>query len=61
LAAAREIIDGENVKIDYLSIAAALDLKPLAETIPLGGVAEPRIFAAVRVGTTRLIDNMALD
>lgn len=58
LSAARESLGG--VTVDYLTVAMERDLKPVSEETTMFDLDEPRIFAAVRVGTTRLIDNLCL-
>lgn len=54
--AMRAVLATEPVTVDYADIADAATLEPL-RTIEAGAVA----LAAIRVGDTRLIDNMLLD
>ena len=60
LQAARSILAAAPVAVDYLEIASARDLVPVSPETPVQSLAEPRILAAVKVGKTRLIDNMPL-
>jgi len=46
--------------IDYIEIVAESDLIPAAESQPLRNIENPRLFVAVKAGTTRLIDNRYL-
>jgi pantoate--beta-alanine ligase len=46
--------------LDYVDIASEGDLVPVAPTVRLAEIAQPRVFGAVKVGTTRLIDNWKL-
>ena len=48
------------LEIDYVEVAGAEDLQPAANNISLRSIQYPRLFLAVRAGTTRLIDNGAL-
>jgi pantoate--beta-alanine ligase len=53
-AGAREVLDAEpGLELDYLELRAP-DLGPAPET------GEARLLVAARVGTTRLIDNLAV-
>jgi len=54
----REILSG--LSIDYVTVASTQDLNPCDETTRVEDVVDPRIFAAIRVGSTRLIDNLPL-
>ena len=46
--------------IEYLEIASETDLIPMNSDKTLAEITLPRLFVAVRAGTTRLIDNLAL-
>ncbi|MBI4405864.1 MAG: pantoate--beta-alanine ligase [Deltaproteobacteria bacterium] len=45
---------------DYVEIASGRDLVPQLPSVPVSSIMMPRLFAAVKVGKTRLIDNMSL-
>jgi pantoate--beta-alanine ligase len=54
VAAARQVLDAEpGVDLDYLALTGS-DLGPVPAT------GEARLLVAARVGTTRLIDNLAV-
>ena len=47
-------------KIDYVEVASERDLVPGEVGTVIGNLIRPRMFLAVRVGGTRLIDNAVL-
>lgn len=49
------------VDIEYVSIASEKDLKVQGPSISLDSVVSPRLFIAVKIGNTRLIDNWSLN
>lgn len=49
-----------STQIDYVEIAREKDLVPVSPETPLNEVSLPRLFIAVRIEKTRLIDNAAL-
>ena len=57
LAAARGVLDAAGLVPDYLVLTDP-DLQPLPKVVPSG--TEGRVLVAARVGSTRLIDNMAV-
>jgi pantoate--beta-alanine ligase len=54
-AAKQELVDAGFLKVDYLALVDAETLEPLEQ--PAG---EMRVIAAATIGTTRLIDNIAV-
>lgn len=50
----------EGLEEDYLGIASEKNLAPVSEEVKIGEIPYPRTFAAVRLGATRLIDNVPL-
>lgn len=60
IAAARQVLDAEGgVDIDYVELVDELSFQPLNAGSARGSV-QARLLIAARVGTTRLIDNMAM-
>jgi len=57
---AHSVLTSVPLQVDYLTVAQANDLKPVAEAVKLESLESPRLFVAVKAGTTRLIDNLAL-
>jgi pantoate--beta-alanine ligase len=53
--AKQSLVDAGFLRIDYLALVDALTLEPLAEQ-----KGEMRLIAAAVIGTTRLIDNIAV-
>ncbi|NBW98134.1 pantoate--beta-alanine ligase [bacterium] len=51
----------QSLEVQYLEITSGPDLKPAAPQMPLSALREPRTFLAVKIGKTRLIDNMSLE
>lgn len=51
---------GSGFHVDYLSIASSEDMVPVLPDTPLFDIRTPRFLLAARVGSTRLIDNIAL-
>lgn len=49
------------LEIQYLEITTGASLKPAAPPASLRTLSEPRAFLAVKIGKTRLIDNMSLE
>ena len=62
-SAATRVIERERLmSLDYLSLASAIDGRELAPDAPLGVGGEPTLASiAVKLGTTRLIDNVVLE
>lgn len=61
LSAAAGLLEHPDIRIEYLEIASESDLVPVKLTVRLADIATPRLFFALRVGATRLIDNQPLD
>jgi pantoate--beta-alanine ligase len=53
LSAARAALESAGFKVDYLQLADERTLEPIDRALPGG-----RLFAAARLGSTRLIDNL---
>ncbi len=51
---------GAPIRIDYIQIASARDLKPCGPDVRVESILHPRIFVAAFVEETRLIDNVDL-
>lgn len=61
-AAARVIADVPSMSLDYLSLASAIDGREIQEDERLRGTDEPTLASiAVKLGATRLIDNVVLE
>lgn len=60
VATAKTALEKAGLAIDYLAVASSRDLVPAVGSTPIGQVAEPRALAAVKIGKTRLIDNVRL-
>jgi len=62
IAQGRVDMDGVGLRpIDYLELRSSTDLTPLPDrTLRQDELADARLFAAVMLGSTRLIDNMAV-
>ncbi len=58
LTLARKSLQG--VEIQYAEITEGSQLEPALETAVISDLATPRFFLAVKIGNTRLIDNMSL-
>jgi pantothenate synthetase len=58
LTLARKSLMG--VEIQYAEITEGSQLEPALETAVISDLATPRFFLAVKIGNTRLIDNMSL-
>jgi pantoate--beta-alanine ligase len=58
LTLARKSLQG--VDIQYAEITEGSQLEPALETAVISDLATPRFFLAVKIGNTRLIDNMSL-
>jgi pantoate--beta-alanine ligase len=56
MAAGRDIIEAAGFALDYFELRNAETLQPVTST----GDGPLRILVAARLGTTRLIDNMAV-
>ena len=61
LARARARLEPTPFQLEYLEIVSGVDLKPVDPAAHIAAVPYPRIFAAARLGTTRLIDNLSLE
>lgn len=48
------------IEIDYLAVCSEADLAPAPRETAIAALSQPRIFGAVKVGATRLIDNWTL-
>jgi len=55
-----EQILGEGVAVEYLEIASEEDLIPQPDSVPVESISSPHFFLAVKIGSTRLIDNLPL-
>lgn len=60
LTTGRERLRQLGIQIDYLEVASETDLVPVEGSRRLVEISQPRAFAAVRMGNTRLIDNLKL-
>ena len=60
LAPGKQRLNEKGLHIEYLEIASEANLIPAAMGTRLLEIPEPRVFAAVKLGQTRLIDNQKL-
>ncbi|NBX75867.1 MAG: pantoate--beta-alanine ligase [Proteobacteria bacterium] len=58
LATARKSLSG--IEVQYAEITEGANLKTAAEEALISDLTSPRFFLAVKIGNTRLIDNMSL-
>ncbi len=58
---ARQALSISLLEEEYLAIASGHDLVPAGESVKILDMREPRVFAAFRIGKTRLIDNMSIE
>lgn len=56
----KESLSAAGIVLDYAVVASEWDLIPADGATRLGDIERPRLFAAVKVGRTRLIDNWKL-
>jgi pantoate--beta-alanine ligase len=56
----RDALAGEHLEIDYVELVREQDLRSASPETLLREVKNPRLFIAVRAGSTRLIDNLSL-
>ena len=56
----QQILEERKLEVEYLQIASEKDLRPVLDNLALEQIDRPRLFAAVKVDNTRLIDNVSL-
>ncbi len=60
LAQVRQDLTAAGIEPEYVDVASESDLQPVLPETYVAALSQPRIFAAARAGTTRLIDNWTL-
>ncbi len=60
LAGHAEKLQEQGFQIDYFQVASEWDLKPQSGGVRVNQIQKPRALIAAKLGTTRLIDNLAL-
>ncbi len=60
IQAGLSLFEASLIEVEYLDLASTRDLTPAACNSKIAEIPQPRIFTAVRIGKTRLIDNVSL-